>query len=45
MIDFYVYQAYDESTTSAALNKVRQGSNLDNWEGKTFLNSGVPEVF
>ena len=37
MIDFYVYQAYDESTTYAALNKVRQGSKLDNWEGKTFL--------
>ena len=37
MINFYVYQAYDESTTYAALNKVRQGSKLDNWEGKTFL--------
>ena len=37
MVSYYIYQAYDESTTSAALNKVRQGSNLDNWEGKTFL--------
>jgi len=37
MINFYVYQAYDESTTAAAQAKMRQGSHLDNWEGKTFL--------
>ena len=37
MITFYVYQAYDESTTAAAQAKMRQGAHLDNWEGKTFL--------
>lgn len=37
MITFYLYQAYDESTTAAAQRKMRQGAHLDNWEGKTFL--------
>lgn len=38
MIDFYIYQAYHESTTAAALRKITDGGEyLDNWEGKSFL--------
>ena len=39
MIDFYVYQAYDQdsSTTAEVQEKIRKGKNLDRWEAKTFL--------
>ena len=39
MIDFYVYQAYDDnsSTTAEVQEKIRKGKNLDRWEAKTFL--------
>ena len=39
MIDFYVYQAYDQDsrTTAEVQEKMRKGKNLDRWEAKTFL--------
>lgn len=45
MVAYYIYQAYDESTTERALQKLQNGGTygyeesdyLDNWEGKSFL--------
>lgn len=45
MVSYYIYQAYDESTTARALQKLENGGTygygevdyLDNWEGKSFL--------
>ena len=39
MIDFYVYQAYDQQSTTTAevQTKIDQGKHLDRWEAKTFL--------
>lgn len=39
MIDFYVYQAYDDDsrTTAEVQTKIAKGKNLDRWEAKTFL--------
>ena len=45
MVSYYIYQAYDESTTARALQKRENGGTygygeddyLDNWEGKSFL--------
>lgn len=36
MIDFYIYQAYYESSPSAVLNKIRH-SHLDKWQSKTII--------
>ena len=45
MVAYYIYQAYDESTTEHALRKLENGGTfgfdeshyLDNWEAKSFL--------
>ena len=36
MIDFYIYQAYYESSPSDVLNKIRR-SHLDKWQSKTII--------
>ena len=38
LVSFYIYQAYHESNTAAALKKITDGGEyLDDWEAKTFL--------